>query len=85
MYAKWGVDYLKYDWCNTGTRNAEEAYSTMSKALLSTGRPIVFSMCEWGTAKPWLWAQRNRESVADDRRHWRPLYRRRQISRRRVL
>lgn len=57
MYAKWGVDYLKYDWCNTGTRNAEEAYSTMSKALLSTGRPIVFSMCEWGTAKPWLWAK----------------------------
>ena len=57
QYAKWGVDYLKYDWCNTGTRNAEEAYSTMSNALLATGRPIVFSMCEWGTAKPWLWAK----------------------------
>ncbi|HEY2119396.1 MAG TPA: alpha-galactosidase [Candidatus Acidoferrum sp.] len=57
QYAKWGVDYLKYDWCNTGTRNAEEAYTTMSNALLSTGRPIVFSMCEWGTAKPWLWGK----------------------------
>jgi alpha-galactosidase len=56
QYARWGVDYLKYDWCSTGTRNAEEAYSTMNKALLATGRPIVFSMCEWGTAKPWLWA-----------------------------
>jgi alpha-galactosidase len=56
QYARWGVDYLKYDWCNTGKRNAEEAYSTMSNALLATGRPIVFSMCEWGTAKPWLWA-----------------------------
>ncbi len=55
QYGKWGVDYLKYDWCSTGTRNAQEAYSLMSKALLSTGRPIVFSMCEWGTAKPWLW------------------------------
>ncbi|MGC2764742.1 MAG: glycoside hydrolase family 27 protein [Candidatus Acidiferrum sp.] len=55
QYARWGVDYLKYDWCNTGKRNAEEAYATMSNALLSTGRPIVFSMCEWGTAKPWLW------------------------------
>ncbi len=55
QYAKWGVDYLKYDWCSTETRNAQEAYSLMSKALLSTGRPIVFSMCEWGTAKPWLW------------------------------
>jgi alpha-galactosidase len=55
QYGRWGVDYLKYDWCSTGTRNAQEAYSLMSKALLSTGRPIVFSMCEWGTAKPWLW------------------------------
>jgi alpha-galactosidase len=57
QYARWGVDYLKYDWCNTGTRNAEEAYSTMSKALLATTRPIVFSLCEWGTAKPWLWGK----------------------------
>jgi len=57
QYARWGVDYLKYDWCNTGTRNAEEAYSTMSNALLAAGRPIVFSMCEWGTAKPWLWGK----------------------------
>jgi len=56
-YARWGVDYLKYDWCHTETRNAEEAYTTMNNALLSTGRPIVFSMCEWGTAKPWLWAK----------------------------
>jgi alpha-galactosidase len=55
QYSRWGVDYLKYDWCSTSTRNAQEAYSLMSKALLSTGRPIVFSMCEWGTAKPWLW------------------------------
>jgi len=57
QYARWGVDYLKYDWCNTGTRNDEEAYSTMSNALLAAGRPIVFSMCEWGTAKPWLWGK----------------------------
>ena len=57
QYSRWDVDYLKYDWCNTDTRNAEEAYSTMSNALLSTGRPIVFSMCEWGTAKPWLWGK----------------------------
>jgi len=57
QYARWGVDYLKYDWCNTDTRNAQEAYSTMRDALARTGRPIVFSMCEWGTAKPWQWAQ----------------------------
>jgi alpha-galactosidase len=57
QYGRWGVDYLKYDWCNTGTRNGEEAYTTMSSALLSTGRPIVFSLCEWGTNKPWLWGK----------------------------
>jgi alpha-galactosidase len=56
-YARWGVDYLKYDWCNTGDRNAEEAYAVMADALRQSGRPIVFSMCEWGTAKPWLWAK----------------------------
>ncbi|MDB5691748.1 MAG: glycoside hydrolase family 27 protein [Alphaproteobacteria bacterium] len=55
-YARWGVDYLKYDWCDTGARNAEEAYKLMADALRATGRPIVLSMCEWGTSKPWLWA-----------------------------
>jgi alpha-galactosidase len=56
QYAAWGIDYLKYDWCHTGKANAEWAYATMRDALNASGRPIVFSMCEWGTAKPWLWA-----------------------------
>ena len=55
-YAKWGVDYLKYDWCSTGKENAEAAYTTMRDALLQAGRPIVFSLCEWGNSKPWTWA-----------------------------
>src|SRR5438093_12092550 len=42
QYAAWGIDYLKYDWCNTGTENAQAAYSTMRDALKSAGRPIVF-------------------------------------------
>ncbi|MDE1145589.1 MAG: glycoside hydrolase family 27 protein [Azospirillaceae bacterium] len=57
QYAAWGVDYLKYDWCYTGTLDAKAAYTLMSDALRASGRDIVFSMCEWGTAKPWLWAQ----------------------------
>jgi alpha-galactosidase len=57
QYAAWGVDYLKYDWCNTGTEDAQAAYTTMSEALKATGRPIVFSLCEWGNHKPWLWAK----------------------------
>lgn len=56
-YARWGVDYLKYDWCSTGDRNAQEAYAVMADALRQSGRDIVFSMCEWGAAKPWLWAK----------------------------
>ncbi|MGH8297705.1 MAG: glycoside hydrolase family 27 protein [Steroidobacteraceae bacterium] len=55
QYARWGVDYLKYDWCNTGGLNARSAYATMSDALRATGRPIVFSICNWGRDQPWLW------------------------------
>jgi len=56
-YASWGVDYLKYDWCSHGTQNAEASYRLMRDALDLSGRPIVFSMCEWGTNKPWLWGK----------------------------
>jgi alpha-galactosidase len=56
-YAAHDVDYLKFDWCNTEGINAKEAYTTMSKALAATGRPIVFSLCEWGQNKPWEWAE----------------------------
>jgi alpha-galactosidase len=55
-YAAWGVDYLKYDWCATGSRNAEEAYALMADALRASGRDIIFSICEWGGNQPWLWA-----------------------------
>jgi len=54
-YASWGVDYLKYDWCNTSTQDARASYANIRDALDATGRPIVLSICEWGTAKPWLW------------------------------
>ena len=56
-YAKWGIDYLKYDWCNTGGLKEEGAYLTMRNALYAAGRPIVFSICEWGNSKPWTWAK----------------------------
>ena len=57
QYAAWGVDYLKYDWCSTGTQNQQASYSIMRDALVKSERPIVFSLCEWGSSKPWLWAQ----------------------------
>jgi alpha-galactosidase len=55
-YAAWGIDYLKYDWCDTGGLKAPVAYKKMGDALKATGRPILFSLCEWGNSKPWLWA-----------------------------
>ena len=57
QYARWEVDYLKYDWCNTTNVNAQGAYQLMRDALQATGRPIFFSMCEWGDNHPWRWAK----------------------------
>src|SRR4051812_13727326 len=57
QYAAWGVDYLKFDWCSTTTQDGPSSYALMREALNASGRPIVFSICEWGTAKPWLWAK----------------------------
>jgi len=57
QYAKWGIDYLKYDWCSNEGQKAEAAYRTMSDALKVCGRPIVFSICEWGESQPWKWAK----------------------------
>jgi alpha-galactosidase len=56
-YAEWGVDYLKYDNCNTENINSKESYLKMSKALAASGRPIVFSLCDWGDNNPWYWAK----------------------------
>jgi alpha-galactosidase len=56
MYASWGVDYLKYDWCNTLPGQDQKAsYANIRQALDASGRPIVLSICEWGNGKPWLW------------------------------
>lgn len=57
FYARLGIDFLKYDWCNTKGITAPEAYTTMSNALKKAGRPIVFSLCEWGDNQPWEWAK----------------------------
>jgi len=53
-YAAWGVDYLKYDWCSAkGDQRA--AYAKMRDALRKTGRPIVYSLCQYGHQRVWSW------------------------------
>ncbi|HVZ85113.1 MAG TPA: glycoside hydrolase family 27 protein [Terracidiphilus sp.] len=71
MYAAWGIDYLKYDLCSfipavmqkqapgdeaAQMRLMHAAYDKMAKALKATGRPIVFSLCQYGWDSPWEWA-----------------------------
>jgi len=57
--ASWGVDYLKYDYCNAPDdfQEAIRRYTKMGNALTATRRPIVFSLCEWGPRSPWLWGR----------------------------
>jgi alpha-galactosidase len=58
-YAAWGIDYLKYDWC--GARNIytddemQAVYQKMGDALRDAGRPIVYSLCQYGRADVWKW------------------------------
>ncbi len=56
QFAQWGVDYLKYDYCNF-PKNADcvNRYQTMSMALKATGRDILFAACNWGTGQSWNW------------------------------
>ena len=58
-FAAWGIDYLKYDWCSAGTIYTDEdmqaVYQKMGDALLKSGRPILYSLCQYGNNKVWEW------------------------------
>jgi alpha-galactosidase len=59
-FAGWGVDYLKYDWCSAGLAwdigEMGEAYRKMALALRATGRPVIYSICQYGLLRVWEWA-----------------------------
>lgn len=59
MFAAWGIDYLKYDWCSAATVYSNDQlqpiYQRMGEALHDTGRPIVYSLCEYGMGKVETW------------------------------
>ena len=81
-YASWGVDYLKYDWCNYPSKEPESlntpipdcraAFELMGKCLQNTGRTIFYSVndeCDKGTndgALPWVKGVANMHRVSDD-------------------
>ena len=65
IFAEWGIDYLKYDYCycndyaslNNDYKQAIARYKAMGDALKANGRPMIFSICEWGPRSPWLWGK----------------------------
>jgi alpha-galactosidase len=58
-FAEWGVDFLKYDFCYAPPgMDGPPLYARMGQALRATGRPILFSICEWGKHNPWEWGAR---------------------------
>ena len=58
-YAEWGIDYLKYDWCAARNLYKDEemqaVYQIMGEALLKVGRPVLYSLCQYGRAEVWKW------------------------------
>jgi hypothetical protein len=75
-YAEWGVDYLKYDNCYTDYGPPLKRYPPMAKALESSGRDILYSLCEWGRSNPSAWAGEIAHSwrvTMDIRDDWRSI------------
>jgi alpha-galactosidase len=54
-YAEWGIDYVKVDWCHAEGLDPQVQYAKFRDALSQAGRPIVFSICDWGVNAPWKW------------------------------
>jgi alpha-galactosidase len=58
-FAAWGIDYLKYDWCSAGNiyndEDMQAVYQKMGDALRKAGRPILYSLCQYGRNKVWEW------------------------------
>lgn len=91
-YASWGVDLLKYDLCGlrkvmqdaypnnevAQMRMMRDAYSEMEGALKATGRPIVFSLCQYGWDAVWEWAPsvggNMWRTTGDINDHWDRIY-----------
>jgi alpha-galactosidase len=56
-FAEWDIDYIKVDWCHAEGQQQRTAYPIVHDAIQKCGRPMVFSLCEWGGSRPWEWAR----------------------------
>ena len=76
-FADWGVDYVKYDNCGAGQLASLPRFVAMRNALNATGRPMVYSLCQWGHEASWQWAAavgNSWRTTGDVRPTWRALY-----------
>jgi alpha-galactosidase len=58
-FARWGMDFVKYDWCSGDQvykpGEMQAAYKKMADALAATGRPMLYSLCQYGMQNVWKW------------------------------
>lgn len=55
-FARFGVDFVKVDWCHTQGLRGRTTYPMWTEAIKASGRPMVLSISEWARDKPWEWA-----------------------------
>jgi alpha-galactosidase len=78
QWADWGFDYIKYDWCSAGDiyedKDMQAVYQKMGDALAKAGRPIVYSLCQYGRADVWKWGPKvggnSWRTTGDINDHW---------------
>jgi len=62
LFARWGFDYVKVDWCGGSHENLDPAvqYAEIARAIAAaetaSGHRLFFSICDWGASSPWSWA-----------------------------
>jgi alpha-galactosidase len=56
-YASWEIDYVKIDWCSSEGLDPVVQYAKFRDAIAAVGRPIYFSICNWGVKAPWRWGK----------------------------
>jgi alpha-galactosidase len=77
MFARWGIDFLKYDWCSGSLvykpGENPQAYEKMHQAILRAGRPMIYNLCQYGLEDVWKWGAsvgghmwRTTEDIMDD-------------------
>ena len=81
LFNSWGVDMLKYDYCNSQA-STRVSYTQMGQAIAQLNQtrkaegmiPFVFNICEWGKTQPWLWGAEaggsSWRSTSDAREDW---------------